>query len=835
MKVKAFKVQFSLLCSNYNNYKFKDLVLTKLLVKSAKVAVALLALIIIFIYVYLRQSLPILDGEIKGKVQQAVTVTRDRLGIAQISAMSREDVSFALGYLHGQERFFQMDLLRRNSAGELSELFGDLALKHDEKVRVHQFRKRVGDYVNLLTNVQRSLLKSYTQGVNQGLLELGAKPFEYALLGGTPKKWQEEDSLLVLYSMYMDLQYEYGDRERLLGAMSDLLSTDAYQFLTPNGSEWDAAVDDTVLPKGSIPQSQLFDYVANANNNANNLVALKTSADFNLFLDNQEGFKGSNNWAVSGKVSKTGSAIIADDMHLGIGVPNIWYRASLRYSKNGHDVAIDGVTLPGTPAIVVGSNHHIAWGFTNSYGDWNDLIKLVLSDDGKQYLTPDGFKPFDIEQERIEIKGQDAKIINVFNTQWGPVIGKDHQGNLLAMRWVAHDAEGINFNLLNLEDAQNVEQAITTAHTAGIPAQNLVVGDSQGNIAWTIAGAMPRKFGLDNTSNQGWAIPQDWSTGEFGWSGYLSSEEYPVALNPEHQRLWTGNSRVVGNDMYQLIGNGGYALGARSQQIRDGLMALESFSEQDLLDIQNDDRAVFLTPWHNYLLTQVLTEEFVYQQQYQQLVGLLNNWQSRASVESVGYLFVRQFRLNLRDKLFAPLTDMMTSASKDKELKLSFRPIRSQVEVPMWQLLTEQPLHLVPDGFETWQAFSQSIVKQTFNELVEQYGSIEQATWGAHNTTKIQHPLSKAIPFLGGLLDMPQEAVRGDTFMPRVQGVAFGSSQRMVVSPGFEEQAIFHMPSSQSGHPLSPFYGNGHQDWVNGVASPLLPGKTIHKLDIIPN
>ncbi|TKB47136.1 penicillin acylase family protein [Thalassotalea mangrovi] len=801
--------------------------MTNLLVKSTKILLIVLIMMVIAIYWYLSQSLPKLDGKVVGQIDQEVIVTRDQQGIAQISGTNRQDVSFALGYVHGQERFFQMDLLRRNSAGELAELFGELAFNHDKKVRVHQFRKRVTEFVTLLTDEQQSILQYYTAGVNQGLNELGAKPFEYALLRAEPKPWLPEDSLLVLYSMYMDLQYEYGDRELLLGAMSDLLSKDAFQFLTPEGSNWDAAVDGTQLPKGEIPKDKVFADIAYQPTN-------RQGNRFDLFPDNQEGLKGSNNWAVSGKVSKTGSAIVADDMHLGIGVPNIWYRTSLRYASDNTPLLIDGVSLPGTPAIVVGSNHNIAWGFTNSYGDWNDLIKLVLSEDGAQYLTPQGYKAFSVEQETVAIKGQESRSVDIQLTQWGPVIGEDHQGNLIAMRWVAHDAQGINFNLLGLEYAQNVEQAIDVAHSAGIPAQNLMVGDKDGNIAWTIAGAIPRKFGLDSTGSQGWAVPQDWSAGDIGWTGYLTSDEYPVVLNPEKNRLWTGNSRVVGNEMYQTLGNGGYALGARSQQIRDGLNAIEQFSEQDLLDIQNDDRAVFLTPWHNYLSNQVFTDSFVKQHDYTELVEFLDNWQARAAIDSVGYLFVRQFRLNLRDELFAPLTAMMQSVSKENTLALSFRPIRSQVEVPMWQLLTEQPQHLLPDGYSSWTEFSQAVATSTYQQLVAQYGSIDKATWGAHNITKIQHPLSKAIPALGWLLDMPQQPVRGDTFMPRVQGVAFGSSQRMVVSPGHEKQAIFHMPSSQSGHPLSPFYGKGHDDWVKGVASPLLPGASIYTLEFLP-
>ena len=402
------------------------------------------------------------------------------------------------------------------------------------------------------------------------------------------------------------------------------------------------------------------------------------------------------------------------------------------------------------------------------------------------------------------------------------------------MRWVAHDQEGINFNLVNMESAKNVEQALEVAHSAGIPAQNLVVGDKHGNIAWTIAGPIPRKFGLENTGRDGWAKPQDWSRGEHGWSGYLESSEYPVVINPKNNRLWTGNSRVVGADMYQAIGDGGYALGARSKQIRDNLFAKETFTEQDLLDIQNDDSAIFLSRWQEYLIDQVLTDSFVQNTNLSKTKYLVENWQARASVDSVGYLFVRQFRLNLRSKLFTPVAELLKQHRTENTLPLAFRAIRSQAEIPMWQLLETQPAHLIPQGYDSWQSFAQQVAQQTHNQLESRYGSIDSATWGAHNTTKIQHPLSRAVPALSWLLDMPREPVNGDTYMPRVQGRQFGSSQRMVISPGYEQDAIFHMPSSQSGHPLSPYYGKGHDDWVKGVASELLPGETKYKLEFLP-
>jgi len=795
-----------------------------LFVTLIKLFMVLLLISFFVIYFGLRASLPTLDGDIDANTEFQVSITRDHEGTPTIFAKHRSDASFALGYLHGQERFFQMDLLRRNSAGELSELFGAIALPHDKKVRAHQFRQRANRFIKQLSPRQTAALKAYTNGVNQGIGDLGAKPFEYWLLNKAPAAWQESDSMLVLYSMYMDLQYEYGDRELTLGQLQNNLMPDVYDFLTPAGSNWDAALDDTEYRPSPLP-TNTFDL-------APVLKTLAKQPTWSPFNHQHEALVGSNNWAVGGAISDTGSAIVADDMHLGISVPNIWYRASLRFEEAGDKQTLDGLTLPGVPALVAGSTGKIAWGFTNSYGDWNDLVRLKLSDDGKQYLTVDGYRPFDISTEVVLVSGQQAETVEVRNTIWGPVVGKDYAGNLLAMRWVAHDSNGINFNLLDLELANNVAEAVEIAHTAGIPAQNIVLGDRQGNIAWTIAGAIPSKFGASNSDNSGFSVPQDWSRGDIGWNGYLASAEYPKIVNPEHHRIWTANSRVVGNQMLEKIGNGGYALGARSQQIRDLMFTKTKFDEQALLDIHNDDRALFLKPWHEFLLQQVLTHDFVQSEGLSELVIQLQNWQGRAAIDSVGYLFVREFRLNVRRALFAPMTDQLNATSSGDEFSLG--PIRHQLEIPMWQMITQQPQHLLPKQFRSWTVMMQTLVNQTVSELTEKYGSLEQATWGARNTSRIQHPLSKAIPAVGWLLDMPAQAINGDSYMPRVQGPAFGASQRFSISPGHEDRAILHMPSSQSGHPLSPYYGVGHEAWVKGVATPLLPGPSKYRLTLLP-
>ncbi|MDO6719495.1 penicillin acylase family protein [Psychrosphaera sp. 1_MG-2023] len=810
--------------------------MTKFLIYISKLIITLLIITAITVYFTLSNSLATLDGTVHSPVSDTVTIERDRAGIPTIMAQNRKDLSYALGYLHGQERLFQMDLLRRNSAGELSELFGPLALSHDTNVRNHQFRNRAEQYVKLLKPEHLAILTQYTAGVNQGIDDLTSRPLEYWMLNKTPQKWRPADSLLVIYSMYLDLQYANGERERLLGHLQRNLLPDVYQFLTPKGSRWDASIDGTTFTSSPVP-SNTIELAPILN------LLTDNATSFELFDNDHEALKGSNNWVVGGQLSYNGAAIVADDMHLGLAVPNIWYRASLRYNpanttatqstQRDYSVAIDGVTLPGTPSIVIGSNRHIAWGFTNSYGDWNDVVKLQLDDSGTQYKTKEGYRNFDIETETILVSGNKPERIEIRRTIWGPVIGRDHDGSLIALRWVAHDPQGINFDLLDFEKTTTIDDAIAVANGAGIPAQNIVIGDKLGNIAWTIAGVMPEKFDHNPKLERSWLTPQDWSNGDLGWQGYIASNKYPVVKNPKDHRIWTANSRVVGGEFFDIIGDGGYALGARSQQIKHRLFEKESFSEADLFAIQNDTKADFLSRWHQLLTTELLTPNFVENHQLTQLPDYLNNWGASADIDSVGYLFVRQFRLTVRDQLFSSLEENLDNASLNKRAKLSL--IRHQLEVPMWQMITQQPAHLIPSGYPSWNMFLEQMIIRTHSQLLTQFGDLSQATWGNYNNTHIQHPLAKAVPALSFLLDMPRLKAAGDSYMPRVQGKSFGSSQRMVVSPGNEAEGIMQMPSGQAGHPLSPYFQQGHKEWIEGQATPLLPGATKYKLEMIPN
>ncbi|MDH3434752.1 MAG: penicillin acylase family protein, partial [Gammaproteobacteria bacterium] len=584
------------------------------------------AIVVVLAWFTIRASLPLLDGDLRVLgLTASATIERDVEGIPTITAGSREDLAFATGFAHGQDRFFQMDLIRRRSAGELSELFGGLALEMDKRNRFHRFRSRAGAVLQNLPASELAFLETYADGVNAGIASLHAKPFEYYLLRVDPKPWTPADSLLVVYTMFTQLNDSRAIRDVQRGLAHRVLPHEAYAWMYPQGTNWDAPLMGDARPVASPPAAEILS-IRHVRDTA------PPSQEIGKPMLN-----GSNNWVVSGDLTKSGRAIVSNDMHLGLQAPNIYYQARLVVDGEApRDVT--GVTLPGAPFIVAGSNTKVAWGYTNSYGDWTDAVILRPGAEPGTYETPAGDLPFTEYLERIVVKGAEPVDVSIRETIWGPVNEDvDYPDGEIAVSWIAHKLDAVNLRLLDLEVADSVHAAVDIANTIGMPPQNFVTGDAEGNIAWTITGKIPVRGNFDPM------LPADWSE-TAGWSGWVAAQDYPRIVNPESGRIWSANARVTDGEALRLVGDGGYDLGARSAQIRDRLFALDTFEPGDMLAIQIDDRAVFLTRWRDLLLD-VLDEELVAaDSNLAEYRRLAQAWIPRAAPESVGYRLVRAFR-----------------------------------------------------------------------------------------------------------------------------------------------------------------------------------------------
>ena len=763
-----------------------------------------------------------LDGEQRlTGLSHTVTIDRDALGTATLSGQSRDDIDFALGYVHAQERYFGMDLMRRVSAGELSELVGPAALDTDINHRRHRLRAVAEAAYAALPADQKHTLDLYRDGVNAGLAHLRGRPWEYLLLGTKPQSWRSEDSLLVIAAMYLDLNGDgRNERELHIAQMHAVLPDTLDDFLLAADPNWEAPLKGEVSQSPVIPGADVYD-LRKLDTHASEAKLADVSA---MVVD--EAFPGSNSFAIAGNLSHTGSAMVANDMHLGLRVPDIWFRARLRYpdptAPNGQRDAV-GVTLPGTPALVVGSNGQIAWGFTNSYGDWLDWVRVLRDPhDPSRYKVPEGWATIDKHEEVIRIKGAAPHTLDVEETRWGPIMEKDTDGTPLALAWIGALPRGYNLALMQLERTSTVSAALDIAPTLGMPPQNIVVADSTGHIGWTIAAnSIPLRTGFDPQR------PADWSQPHTGWTGWAAPSQFPRIENPSDGRLWTANNRTVGSDDLNLLGNGGHDLGARAQQIRDDLHARADFGAGNLLDIQLDDHAIFLTRWQQLLQQTLMGTQNA---QLDQLRQLTVNWRNEAAVDSVDYRLVRAFRDEVHTLALAPFGTRIQQRFADFEW-----PGPGNQEAAVWAMIQQQPANLLDPTYRDWHALLLQAAQNVADSLDKQPGGLAARTWGEVNRAQIHHPLSRALPgVVGQLLNMPDDALPGDHNMPRVAAPDFGASERFDVAPGHEDEGILEMPGGQSDNPLSPFYGAGHEDWVKGHPTPLLPGSDQHTLTLLP-
>lgn len=757
-------------------------------------------------------SLPMLEGEVRlAGLSGPVTVDSDRYAIPTITARNREDACRALGWLHARDRLFQMDLMRRKAAGRLAEIFGAKAVALDREQRVYGFGRVAAEIVKNLPAAQLAGLRAYAEGVSQQIRQARERPPEFRLLGYAPEPWRPEDSLLVALGMFQTLSGST-QSERMLTVMEQALPPELTAFLTPDTDEYATVLlggAESRRPARPVPVETIA-----------RLLAENRGQPLRVSVRAEDPPTGSNHWAVSGRKTADGRAILADDMHLPLGMPNTWYRARLRYAE----ADLNGVTLPGVPLLVVGSNGKIAYGFTNVEADLADLVRLELDPgDADAYRTPEGWRHFGHRSETIAVKGAPAVTLDLRDTIWGPVTAEPLLGQPVALRWTALDPNAVNLGLMDMDGAASLEQGIAVLNRAGSPPQNVLLADGQGRIAWTYMGYFPRRTGFDG------AAARSWADGRIGWDGYIPPQELPRLIDPPEGFLAIANNRTLGRDYPYLIGQE-FANGYRAHRIAARLRAGSQWSEADLLALQLDTVSEFYEFYRHTALS-LLAGEALREPLLAEARRAVERWDGRLDGGSVGIGLLVRWRLALLQDVFAPV--LRRCGAVEPGFAYAWR----EAETPLRALLRERSPATLPDAARAdWRDFLLHSLRQTAAELRGEFGAtaLDGLSWGRVNTMRVRHPFSQAFAPAGWLLDLPELPGACNSLCIKVLHDKHGASERMVVSPAHPGDAILHMPGGQSGHPFSPHYRDQHGAWVEGKPLPFLPGAAESSLKMLP-
>jgi penicillin G amidase len=766
-----------------------------MIARRTKLLIALLAVLLLPIGILsgaLYASLPRRDGavEIPG-LTETVQIELDAHAVPRIRGATLDDVIAAQGFMHAEERYFQMDLTRRSAAGELAALVGARALPADRARRPYEFRRRAEELLQRLPERQRRWLAAYARGVNAGLADLGVAPPEYLLLRAAPEPWTPVDSLLVVLAFYTMLSNNEA-YEKPQAAMAAHLPPEVYAFLTPSTARFDRpvihGVDD---PTGGyrpvpIPPADVFD-------------ARDVFSDGDGIVDPPLAGPASNQWAAGARRSARGDALLANDPHLRLSLPNVFYRTEL----NWEDHAARGVRIPGLPGILIGASERLAWGATVSNADQADWIVVeTVPGDPDRYLTDAGAVTFGARSYALAVAHGTPEQIEVRTTEWGPVLDHDGLGRPLVLEATWLRADGSDLDILELMLADDVEAGIATVARWAGPSLNWMLADSAGAVAWAVNGPVPARNGFDGSA------PQTRRDGK-GWRGTVAMPY----VGPSAETLFTANSRTLPREAAMRLSRM-WMRPLRAERIDELLDNGAMLAEPALLTMQLDTRARAYDRIRELVLEVVPEQTSDLRRAWARRVAL--GWDGRADADSEAFRLLQTYYRLLLERTLAPLLAPVRAADPDFVYRW---PLADE---PFWRLLDERPTHLVSAEFADWPALLGATLDQALERLARD--GLEQS-WGRANRLDVAHPLA-GVPVLGRWLRLPADEQAGSMVSLKVAAPTYGAVIRMGVAPTRPDLGYLEMAGGQSGHFLSRNFSDLYPDWAHGMPTPFLAGAT---------
>ena len=765
-------------------------------------AIAILVVLVMVVsggYVFIRRSFPAINGTIQVQgLKSRVEIYRDRWGIPHIYADSIEDLFFAQGYVHAQDRLWQMEFHRRIASGTLSEVLGEATLEADRFLRTIGLRRAAEADLALLDDETRLILESYARGVNAFIeAHQDRLPLEFTILGFKPAPWTPLDSLSWGRVMSWDLGGNW-ETELLRARLIQKLGPELTQELIP-----------------PYPEEGPFIIPPEAKSYAGLFSPPFTSPYLPLFLSISLGL-GSNNWVIDGTKSATGSPLLANDPHLGIQMPSIWYEVHLV----GGGFNVIGVSFPGVPGVIIGHNEHIAWGVTNVGPDVQDLyIERINPNNPNQYEYKGKWEEMEVIREEIRVKGrEEPEVLEVRLTRHGPLINEVVEGleQPLAFKWTALEGNQLFRSVILLNRARNWEEFREALRYWAVPSQNFVYADVEGNIGYQMPGRIPIR-----AKGQGLVPVPGW-TGEYEWEGYIPFEELPYVYNPPTHYIVTANNKVVPDD-YPYFISYEWAPPFRAQRILDLITAKEKLSIEDFREIQADTYSILGRRLAEYIL-QLEPEGWLEERTMRQV----RMWDFRNEVKSPGAAIIEVFYLKLVENTFA---DELGDELFADYLKAGEGTFHSMALARM----LEDPHNRWFDDVNTPQRETRDdVVKESFAEAIDflgdQFGDEPRGwLWRRLHTAIFDHPLGSVRP-LNLIFNRGPIATRGSGSTVNASGFDFSEpfatqvvvSYRQIVDLGDLANSVSMHTTGQSGQPFHKHYADMIKPWQAVDYHPML-------------
>ncbi len=729
------------------------------------------------------------DGTIAG-LEQPVEVWRDSMGVPHLWAATEPDLFRAMGYVHAQDRLFQMEMFRRVADGRLAELLGEDLVESDRFLRTLGMGRAAAEQEARLPPEHRAMLQAYADGVNAWLSERrGPLPPEFVTLRARPEPWTVRNSLGIAKIMAWDLS-DWAlalDLQRAVDVVGEERARDLFPAypdsgltILGDGAGWDAsegAGAEPVRVSGAVPLPRVP------------ALALE-------LLDGVSIARASNSWVVGGSRTASGKPLLANDMHLALRTPPIWYLAALH--GGGFDVT--GMTLPGVPVVVAGHSRRVAWGFTNAYVDDADFfVEEVHPDAPNRYRTPDGWAEMTVRVDTIRVKGGEPVVHTVRSTRHGPVMSDvDERGGnrVLAMRWASSEPSDEIGALLGMNRARSADEFVAALGSFDNPHQNVVFADVDGRFGYWMAGRVPVRRGGDGV------LPVPGWTDEGEWTGWLPFDEHPHVLDPAEGFVVTANNRQVGPGYPHLISTH-WADPWRAMRIRQLVEGSTALTAEQTAAHQMDVRDLWAL---SHLPRAAAAAERAGEAEAARLLGAWDGESAEGSrAAALFYTWYDDLRARVGHDEFGEARPYFPRSAFDRLLGQGGGAWVDDVRTPEVETL-------------------EGLAAAAMRAAVE---AVAGETWGELHRVRVAHPMG-SVPALERMfgLDAGTFSAPGSMHTVNVAGwgglrppfvSGHGASQRHVVDMGdLDGAGGFVLPGGQSGVPFSPHYRDQLPLWREG-------------------